>query len=257
MKLAKKYYVVWKGRQPGVFSTWSECQQQVEKFPGAKFKSFPSLAEAEAAFKGASLPAEKVPNRGRGKTKSQKKPAPLTMEQIAALPYTIKIFSDGASEPNPGEAGVGLAIYEHNELKELRYGLYQAVGTNNTAELNGLYHALQLAKKELDQKHSVAIFCDSMYAINCVTLWAAGWEKKGWVKADGPVKNLDIIQPAYRLYQQLAEQLTILHVNGHVGIEGNELADRMSMLAIDEKSLELDTYHGAMNITEILAWRNS
>ncbi|MFO3797194.1 MAG: viroplasmin family protein, partial [Anaerolineales bacterium] len=51
-----KYYVVWKGRQTGVFDSWEACQAQVKGFPGAQFKAFPSRALAEAAFR--SLPQE-------------------------------------------------------------------------------------------------------------------------------------------------------------------------------------------------------
>src|SRR5690625_6332736 len=47
----QKYYVVWAGRKTGIFSSWEACQSQVNGFKGARFKSFPSKAEAEAAFK--------------------------------------------------------------------------------------------------------------------------------------------------------------------------------------------------------------
>ena len=123
----------------------------------------------------------------------------------------------------------------NNELTELWYGLYQQVGTNNTAELHGLKQAFILAKEKLKAGLSVAIYCDSKYSIDCITKWATGWEKKGWTKSGGEIKNLDIIKPAYALYQELASQITIYHVNGHVGIEGNELADRMSIVAIASK----------------------
>ena len=38
-KMAKnKYYAVRKGRIPGIYRTWSECQKQVTGYPGAVFK---------------------------------------------------------------------------------------------------------------------------------------------------------------------------------------------------------------------------
>ncbi|HDV5593852.1 TPA: ribonuclease H family protein [Vibrio cholerae] len=46
----KKVYVVWVGRTTGVMKTWAETQAAVNKFPGAKYKSFPS-SEASLAFK--------------------------------------------------------------------------------------------------------------------------------------------------------------------------------------------------------------
>ena len=47
--MSSKYYTVWTGRQTGVFDSWEECQRQVHKFEGAKFKSFKTREEAEAA----------------------------------------------------------------------------------------------------------------------------------------------------------------------------------------------------------------
>ncbi len=41
------FYAVAKGRRVGVFSTWAECERQVKGFTGAKYKKFPTLAEAQ------------------------------------------------------------------------------------------------------------------------------------------------------------------------------------------------------------------
>ncbi|MEI8608758.1 ribonuclease H family protein [Enterovibrio sp. Hal110] len=251
--MAKKYYVVWKGRKSGIYTDWAQCKAQVDGFQGAKFKSFPSLVEAEAAFGGKSSAASATSSAVKKTNKS--KPVPLSEAQIAAMPFDIKIFTDGACEPNPGEAGTGLAVYENNQLRELWYGLYQAVGTNNTAELHGLEQAFMLAQEKLEKKQSVAIYCDSKYSIDCVTKWAEGWEKKGWKKAGGEIKNLDIIQSAYALYQSMKSDITIHHVNGHVGIEGNELADRMSIVAIERQDQGLTLFRETDDIAEILALR--
>ena len=45
-----KFYVVWRGRKPGVYRSWPECQRQVSGVEGAKFKSFPTYAAAMAAY---------------------------------------------------------------------------------------------------------------------------------------------------------------------------------------------------------------
>ncbi|MGF1769523.1 ribonuclease H family protein [Enterovibrio makurazakiensis] len=251
--MAKKYYVVWKGRKSGIYTDWAQCKAQVDGFQGAKFKSFPSLAEAEAAFGGKAGSASYKPSAA--KTAAKAKPAALTQAQITDMPFDIKIFTDGACEPNPGEAGTGLAVYENNVISELWYGHYQQLGTNNTAELHGLEQAFMLAQEKLAQKQSVAIYCDSKYAIDCVTKWAEGWEKKGWKKAGGEIKNLDIIQSAYALYQSMKSNITIYHVNGHVGIEGNELADRMSIVAIERQDQGLTLFRETDDIEEILAFR--
>jgi len=251
--LAKKYYVVWKGRETGIFTTWLKCKDQVDKFAGAKFKSFPTLGKAEEAFGKKS--GNKSPKANTINKSSKPKTIPLSQKQITDMSFDIKIFTDGACEPNPGEAGAGLAVYENNKLSELWYGIYQALGTNNTAELNGLNQALILAKDKITQGYSVAIYCDSTYAIQSITKWAHGWSKKGWSKKGGEIKNLDIIKAMYALYQDITHKVVIHHVNGHVGIEGNELADRMSLVAIESQDEHLNLYRETDDIAEILALR--
>ncbi|MCQ1058028.1 viroplasmin family protein [Photobacterium sp. DNB23_23_1] len=256
--MAKKYYVVWKGRQTGIFTSWAECKAQVDKFAGAKYKSFPTREEAESAFGGqrAGNPSAQKPSSAKSVSKTSKpKKAPLTQAQIDDMPFEIKIFTDGGCDPNPGEAGSGIAVYQNNTLTELWYGMYQSLGTNNTAELNGLNQAFLLAKEKIAKGYTVAIYCDSNYSIQCITQWAKGWKSKGWVRPGGEIKNLDLIKPMYELYQELEKKITIHHVNGHVGIEGNELADRMSIVAIDTKEEGLSLYRETSDISKILALR--
>ena len=251
--MAKKYYVVWEGRETGIFTDWAQCKAKIDGFSGARFKSFPTLAEAEFAFNGrVSLKSEKSDLINKVTSPKSKS---LTQEQVTDMPFDIKIFTDGACEPNPGEAGTGLAVYQKNTLIELWYGLYQSVGTNNTAELRGLHQALLLAKDKLSIGLSVAIYCDSKYSIDCIARWAVNWEKKGWTKSGGDIKNLDIIKPAYVLYQELFSKVAIYHINGHIGIEGNELADRMSVFAIKSKDNNLSFYREEKDISKILALR--
>ncbi|XOV67000.1 MAG: viroplasmin family protein [Fluviicola sp.] len=49
--MAKKYYVIWKGKKTGVFESWEEVKTLIQGFSGAKYKSFPSRSAAEAAYK--------------------------------------------------------------------------------------------------------------------------------------------------------------------------------------------------------------
>uniref|UniRef100_A0A6C0GZV3 Ribonuclease H n=1 Tax=viral metagenome TaxID=1070528 RepID=A0A6C0GZV3_9ZZZZ len=45
-----KYYVVIKGRVPGVYDTWKECSKQVFKYSHAHYKSYKTKKEAEEVF---------------------------------------------------------------------------------------------------------------------------------------------------------------------------------------------------------------
>lgn len=257
--MAKKFYVVWQGRTPGIYTDWNSCKQQVDKFAGAKYKSFPTLAEAEQAFVGTHTTSSGAVAKSSVKktlTKSTAaKPNTIktyTAAEIAKMTVDVMIFTDGGCDPNPGQAGSGMAVYRDGKVTELWYGLYNPMGTNNTAELNALHQALMMAQIESSQGKSVTIFCDSKYSIQCVTQWAIGWQKKGWKKAGGEIKNLELIKEMFALHQQLKDKIQVLHVNGHVGVEGNELADRMSMIAIAEKETEFTRYPNQINVAEIL-----
>ena len=51
LSMARKFYVVWSGRQTGVFTDWATTQRAVDKYAGARLsKSFPTRAEAQQAF---------------------------------------------------------------------------------------------------------------------------------------------------------------------------------------------------------------
>ncbi|GAA5218193.1 ribonuclease H family protein [Corallincola platygyrae] len=250
--MAKKFYVVWKGHQPGIYTDWPSCKAQVDQFPGARYKSFPTEAEAKAAFDGKSSPS---PAKRPAAKKRGSGVKTYTAKEVAAHPAKLKIFTDGGCEPNPGKAGSGVAIYRSNRLVELWYGLFNPKGTNNTAELNALHQALRFAKKLLAKDKEVAVFCDSQYAIQCITQWAKGWEKNGWQKREGVIKNLELIQSIYYLYNEVTPKVSLLHVNGHVGVEGNELADRMSILAIDERQTGFVPYQEELDIPALLALR--
>jgi len=258
--LAKKFYVVWKGRKPGVYKDWNSCKKQVDAYAGAKYKSFKTWDEALDQYQnnkpGSSPKASDSSSIKNGKSVSSNRGIKTyTSDEISGMPETVKIFTDGGCEPNPGEAGSGVAIYQDGEVSELWYGLYNPQGTNNTAELNALHQGLLIAKEKVANGETAVLFSDSKYSIQCVTQWAIGWEAKGWKRKGGEIMNLDIINKIYTLHQETKDKIRILHVNGHVGVEGNELADRMTMVTIDEKCEQFLQYKKKYTIESILAMR--
>src|SRR5574342_579392 len=99
--MAQKFYVVWSGRQTGVFTDWATAQRAVDKYAGARFKSFPTRAEAEQAFSGgyANLPPKKPSGQKAGTPDSGRSAV------HPSHPFDVSIYCDGACEPNPGNAG--------------------------------------------------------------------------------------------------------------------------------------------------------
>jgi len=57
----------------------------------------------------------------------------------------------------------------------------------------------------------------------------------------------------FALHQQIKNDVQVLHVNGHVGVEGNELADRMSIVAIDKKEPSFEQYEGYADCRSVSA----
>jgi ribonuclease HI len=161
----------------------------------------------------------------------------------------IKIYCDGACINNPGNAGSGLCVYKNDNNPVLLYGAYTELGTNNTAELNAFYKALLIASESKASK--ITIFSDSQYSIDCITKWSYGWKNKGWTKKGGEIKNLEIIKISHELYDMIKDKINIEHVKAHIGIEGNELADRMGMVAIRSKNKEFKEFSYS-SIEEIL-----
>lgn len=111
--------------------------------------------------------------------------------------------------------------------------------TTQRAELYALGKALELLLAAAPRHTSV--FSDSEYAINCITRWASNWQKRGWRKADGDqVKNLDIIQPAFAIWERLAERgdVSVSHVEREFNCDAESLAVAGARIAKDERHEE-------------------
>ena len=123
-------------------------------------------------------------------------------------------YTDGSASPNPGPGGFAVI----RDLRPWILGSEDGETTNIRMEGKALIAALQ----DADGAPCV-IYTDSEFWINVVTKWAPGWAAKGWRKKGGEIKNLDLVQQAYALYQ--STQPKLVWVRGHVGHEQNELAD--------------------------------
>jgi len=150
-----KFYVVWKGRKTGIFRTWDECKECVDKFAGAKYASFHSVAEAKEA-----LLHEPTWNKSQTTSKtSKKKPSPAQHTSIIADSLAV----DAACSGNPGimeYRGVytktGEVIFTMGPFPE---------GTNNIGEFLAIVHGLALIKQK---KLTIPIYSDSKIAMSWV-----------------------------------------------------------------------------------------
>lgn len=146
-----KFYVVWEGRETGIFDSWNVCKKLVEGYEGAKYKSFENKVEATAAFK-------QTHYQHIGKN------SPKTVSQ-AKLAFVGKPIADSVSVDAAWNTATGYMEYQgvYTPTKELlfRKGPY-AEGTNNIGEFLAIVHALAWLKKNNDSR---PIYSDSRTAM--------------------------------------------------------------------------------------------
>lgn len=149
MAKKQKYYVVWEGREVGVFDKWDSAKKQIENFSGARYKGFESKEEAEKAFQAG--PPKFVP-----KTKS-------AVQATTERPLTRSIAVDAACSGNPGKMEYrGVSLWDNKEIFHMKFDL----GTNNIGEFLAIVHGLGL----LMQKNAtdITIYSDSQIAISWI-----------------------------------------------------------------------------------------
>jgi ribonuclease HI len=122
-------------------------------------------------------------------------------------------YTDGSASPNPGPGGYAV-IQDKQPV---------ALGNDkNTTNIRMEGFAIMAALKHSGGE-PCTIYTDSEFWINVITKWSLAWEKKGWVKKGGEIKNLDIVREVCPLYR--SSRATLVWVRAHNNDEGNELAD--------------------------------
>lgn len=144
----KRYYVVWNGTEPGIYSTWQECEAQIKGVKQALYKSFDTIEEAEKAY--SSSPYNYIGSKAKEIKMPKELPAAVIRNALAV---------DAACSGNPGMMeyrgvyiGTGEEIFHFGPI----------FGTNNIGEFLAIVHGLALLKqKGLD----IPIYSDSRNAL--------------------------------------------------------------------------------------------
>jgi len=143
----KKHYVVWKGKTPGIYDNWKDCEVQIRGFEGAKYKSFPGLEEARRAFS------------GNWKDYIRKRVSNLRVGN----PVWKSLSVDAACSGNPG-----IMEYRGVDTKTGHQLFHKGpfpLGTNNIGEFLGIVHALAYLKKN---NINIPVYSDSRTALKWV-----------------------------------------------------------------------------------------
>jgi ribonuclease HI len=158
MAKKQKFYVVWVGAKPGVYTDWDKAKAQISGFPDAKYKSFESAAAAETAFKGSykqyydfskSKTAGTTPSVSTGKTMNSR--SNIVQESLSV---------DAACSGNPGLMEYR-GVYTKTKDEIFHQGPFPQ-GTNNVGEFLAIVHGLAYLKKE--GRLTTPIYSDSKTA---------------------------------------------------------------------------------------------
>lgn len=177
----QKFYVVWIGHQPGVFQSWEDCQNQTSGYPGARFKSFGSRAEAEAAY-------QHGPNADlAGKFDAY---GHLSDHE---RPHQDAIAVDAACAGNPGPMEYrGVYVATGTEIFRSKT---HPLGTNNIGEFLAIVHAVAWQQQK---KLSLPVYSDSLLAMQ----WVRSGKAKTKLLQDA--KNTELFELIERAEKWLA-----------------------------------------------------
>lgn len=150
-----KFYVVWKGKRPGIYESWDDCQAQIKGVKGAQYKAFSTFKEAKEAFNGnySDFKGKKKGNAGLSPEEKLK----------YGEPNYHSIAVDAASSGNPG-----VMEYQGVDTKTkkvlFKQGPFQE-GTNNIGEFLAIVHGLAFLKQKNSNR---VIYSDSRTAMSWV-----------------------------------------------------------------------------------------
>ena len=202
--MATKYYAVRAGRSAGVFLTWAECQKQVTGFPGAVFKSFTTIEEAEAFVKGA---ATAIRESGT--------------EILQAEPGALVAYVDGSYNVENNQFSYGMVLLDgEQELKFQQFFIDEELASmrNVAGEIKGAEAAMRYAVEQGFGK--LYIYHD----YEGIAKWCQG----AWKTNKEGTK-------AYKAYfDSIRDKLHVVFVKvaAHTGDKYNEMADKLAKEAL-------------------------
>lgn len=160
-----KYYVVWAGRNPGVYDNWDDCLEQVKDFPNARYKSFSSSAAAAEAYrKGYERDDRNDLSNLLNRAVSHRVNTGTDADYFNNPEIDLRGWAvDAACAGNPGPVEYrGVELMSGREL--FKVGPMQD-GTNNLGEFLAIVHALAL---QAQMGVSLPIYSDSVSGMACV-----------------------------------------------------------------------------------------
>jgi ribonuclease HI len=159
----------------------------------------------------------------------------------------IDVYIDGSCINNGkinAKAGYGV-FFEHDDVRN-ESNVVEGKQTNNTGELTAMIRALEILKKEIEDKRVINIHTDSEYVMKCSGSYGERLAKNNWkTKEDKIPPNLKLLQKIYDLYNPHKKYIKIHHIKAHTNLSdkhsiGNSQADRLANMAVNPNYKEHD-----------------
>ena len=203
-------------------ATFEIPQTAIDQYPGWQ----PKYCREHSPRKPASVPRKtRSPAHGGAERGRSLREEHLTVAEVLSKygggPGS-GVFTDGSAVPNPGPGGWGVVWVEHGEIQAQRHG-HDPDTTNNRMELQALIEAFKM----LPEDAATGVLTDSRLCVNTITQWAPGWERKGWKRKSGPLKNLELVQELLTL-SRAHPKCDLVWIAAHSGYRWNEYADSLA-----------------------------
>ncbi len=192
--MAKKYYAVSVGKTPGIYMTWEDCKSMVDGYPGAKYKGFSTIQEAEAFL-----------NNVEGNVLEIREPYAFVDGSYNSV---TNVYGYGGFLISGGQKYLLQGSGDDEEMASMHNVAGEILGSMAAVE-----KALELGLQQID------IYYD--YA--GIEQWATGAWKRN---KTGTIAYYDFMQ-------SVKEQIEVcfVKVKGHSGVDGNEEADKLAKQA--------------------------
>lgn len=193
-----KYYAVKTGRKPGIYTSWEACKNQVDKFPGAVYKSFASEQEAKQFIKG--FEAKHYDNG-------------------------LIAYVDGSFNNKTKEYGYGCVFIDGQTVVKEVYGKGKHPDYVSMRNVSGEILGSEVAVKYAIENNYPAIYIYFDY--EGIEKWALGVWK---ANKPGTIKYA-------KMMQEMQNQIAIhfIKVAAHTGDTYNERADKLAKKAVGIK----------------------
>ena len=141
------------------------------------------------------------------------------------------VYTDGSAIRRRGKCRAGCGVWFGEQSPHNISSSMRGKQTANRAEMTAIVLALRKYMNSMDTDNILVVFSDSKLCMDGINKWLGTWKLDGWTRDGKPLKNADLWRLMDRVLSALEQsriKVRFKHVPAHVGIYGNERADRLA-----------------------------